>query len=65
MSANTEICILEDLHYHLFFNYLNPDFDYDESVDYDDDDDDDDDGDSIDKLKLISWFNNYNQHREY
>ena len=63
MSANTEICILEDLHYHLFFNYLNPDFDYDESVDYDDDDDDD--GDSIDKLKLISWFNNYNQHREY
>lgn len=63
MSANTEICMLEDLHYHLFFNYLNPDFDYDESVDYDDDDDDD--GDSIDKLKLISWFNNYNQHREY
>ena len=56
--------MLEDLHYHLFFNYLNPDFDYDESVDYDDDDDDDD-GDSIDKLKLISWFNNYNQHREY
>ena len=55
--------MLEDLHYHLFFNYLNPDFDYDESVDYDDDDDDD--GDSIDKLKLISWFNNYNQHREY
>ena len=43
--------MLEDLHYHLFFNYLNANFDYDESVD-DDDDDDDDDNDFIDKLKL-------------
>lgn len=48
MSANTEICMLEDLHYHLFFNYLNANFDYDESVD----NDDDDDNDFIDKLKL-------------
>ena len=46
MSANTEICMLEDLHCHLFFNYLNPNFD-DESVD-----DDNDDNDFIDKLKL-------------
>ena len=42
--------MLEDLHYHLFFNYLNANFDYDESDD--DDDDDDDDSDFIDKLKL-------------
>ena len=52
MSANTEICMFEDLHYHLFFNYLNANFDYDESVDDDDDDHDDDDNDFIDKLKL-------------
>ena len=35
----------------IIFNYLNANFDYDESVD-DDDDDDDDDNDFIDKLKL-------------
>ena len=51
------------LDYLLFFIRLNTEYDYRDSVD-DPDGYSNDDSDYIKKLKLVSWFNKYNQCKE-
>ena len=54
--------MLKNLHYQLFFHHKDPKYDYDNS---DDSNVDSDDDSGCISLKLISWFNKYNQWKEY
>ena len=54
--------MLKNLHYHLFFNHKDSKYNYNNS---DDSDVDSDDDSGCISLKLISWFNKYNQWKEY